>query len=85
MGSNLIAHKVVCAPGFDEDDDGLLLEKRFDLQFLWLISIERWQPRGLSWKAIVMVEEEEDSSNANYGCTATLWLQVALVTKVQLQ
>ncbi|RWW02270.1 hypothetical protein GW17_00034653 [Ensete ventricosum] len=32
-GNNLTAHEVVCAPGVDEDDDGLLLKKPFDLQF----------------------------------------------------
>ncbi|RZR82103.1 hypothetical protein BHM03_00008445 [Ensete ventricosum] len=31
---NLIAHEVVCAPGIDEDDDGLLLKKPFNLQYL---------------------------------------------------
>ncbi|RRT61817.1 hypothetical protein B296_00016155 [Ensete ventricosum] len=52
--------------------------------FRWLIFIERWQPRNLSWKAVVMAEEEEGSSNV--GCGATSWLQVASATvRVRLQ
>ncbi|RZR94584.1 hypothetical protein BHM03_00023310, partial [Ensete ventricosum] len=43
--------------------------------FRWLIS-GRWQPRDLSRKAPVMVEEEEGSNNIGYGCSATSWLQV---------
>ncbi|RRT38823.1 hypothetical protein B296_00009766 [Ensete ventricosum] len=35
--------------------------------FKWLISIERWQPRDLSRKAVAMVEEEEGNSDVGYG------------------
>ncbi|RZS15397.1 hypothetical protein BHM03_00047233 [Ensete ventricosum] len=47
--------------------------------FRRLISIGRWQPRDLSWKAAVMMEEEGGSNNVSCGCAATSWLQVVLV------
>ncbi|RRT72379.1 hypothetical protein B296_00024796 [Ensete ventricosum] len=37
QSSNLTVHKVVRAPGVDEDDDGQLLKEPFDLHFLWVL------------------------------------------------
>ncbi|RRT41419.1 hypothetical protein B296_00035843, partial [Ensete ventricosum] len=42
---------------------------------MWLISVGKWQPRDLSQKATVMVEEE-GNSDVNCGCAATSWLRV---------
>ncbi|RWW10390.1 hypothetical protein BHE74_00022415 [Ensete ventricosum] len=34
LGNNLVVHGVIGAPGIDEDDDGLLLEKTSNLHYL---------------------------------------------------